>query len=364
MSVATGCGGAGPSDDVTPAEAGVRASAEAGTDANEQPETLCALEGPPPRSADDVLVFSDEFDGTSIDTEKWSVATGYKGHDSILNTTSPANVIVRDGLLSIRTERSTSDSGHPFVSGYVDSLSKYARTYGRIEFRARFPQAAGIWYAIWGRPWWQRFPEIDIELINPTSIDRSQLYFVNHWADKPLPPDERRSYVMIEKEIDFAAFHEYRILWRPGHLEWFVDGVSKMVAKPQGVPTKPVYWIINGWAGGFVGSPNETTPLPATFDVDYVRVYRVAGEIADPEIEVISPKTRYSRQQSITAVTANFDEVCSHVHFYDGPNLVKRTSQRPYRFNLRSLSKGTHELSFVATDGVRSTTKKMTVELD
>lgn len=327
-------------------------------------EMLCELAGPPAKTPGDTLVFSDEFDGTAIDTSKWNVAEGYKGHDDILNTTSPDNVIVRDGLLSIRTARNLGDPSHPYVSGYVDTLSKYARTYGRVDFRARFPRADGIWYALWGRPWWEAFPEIDIELVNAPKVGHSQLYFVNHWAAPPLPADERRSYVMLEKEIDYTAFHEYSVLWKPGRLEWLVDGVSKMVAPAKGVPTKPVYWIVNAWAGGWIGDPTDETPLPVSFELDYIRIYRVDGEIADPEIKVISPKATYSRQQNVYVVTANFDEACSHVSLYDGATLVRKTAQRPYRFPMAKLAPGPHELSFVATDGVRSTTTKMTVEIE
>lgn len=326
-------------------------------------EVFCELAGPPAKTPGDTLVFSDEFDGAAIDGSKWNVAEGYKGHDDILSTTSPDHVIVRDGVLSIRTVRGLGDPDHPYVSGYIDTLAKYARTYGRVEFRARFPRADGIWYAVWGRPWWESFPEIDFELVNRPKVGYSQLYLVNHWAAPPLPPDERRSFVMLEKEIDFAAFHEYAILWKPGHLEWLIDGVSKKVASAKGVPTKPVYWIVNAWAGGWVGDPTVETPLPVSFELDYLRVYRVDGEIADPEIKVIAPKTRYSRQQNLYVVTANFDEACSHVSLYDGGRLLRKTATRPYRFPTAKLMPGTHELTFVATDGVRSTTTTMTVEI-
>ncbi|MBS2012058.1 MAG: glycoside hydrolase family 16 protein [Deltaproteobacteria bacterium] len=326
-------------------------------------EVFCDLAGPPAKTPGETLVFSDEFEGDAIDTTKWTIANGYKGHDNILNTTSPENVVVRDGMLSIRTDRNFGDLQYPYISGYIDTLGKYARTYGHMVFRARFPKGDGIWYAIWSRPWWESFPEMDIEVVNRPGVGYTQTYLVNHWAGKPMPLEERRTYVLLGDEIDYSQFHEYSIVWRPGHMEWQIDGVTKLVAPPKGIPTKPIYWIVNGWAGGWIGEPDAATPLPATFDVDYMRVYRIDGEIADPEIKVVAPKPTYSRQNNLYVVAANFDEACFHVSMYDGATLVRKTAQRPFKFPTAKLTPGPHELRFEATDGVRTATTKISVTI-
>jgi beta-glucanase (GH16 family) len=341
------------------------AAPDAATPVSLPPEgTLCEPKGPPARTAGDVLVYADEFDGTAVDTAKWNVANGPKGHDGILNTSAADHAVVHDGILSMVTAR-TSDPAYPYVSGYIDSLGKFARTYGKVEFRARFPYAAGVWYAMWGRPWWQSFPEIDIEVVNRTTDPFTELYFVNHWAAPPLPADERRRYVMMEKDVDYSQFHIYTIFWTPDVLEWRIDGVPKMQSTPatKGVPTDPVYWIINGWVGGWTGNPDEHTPLPVSFDVDYMRIYRVDGLIADPVVKVVSPKTRYSRNELITVVAANYDEACAHVQMTDGNTVVRTTAKLPYTFATTGLTVGAHHLSFTATDGVRATTVAMDVDI-
>jgi beta-glucanase (GH16 family) len=328
--------------------------------------TLCKLSGPPKAQPGDVLVFSDEFEGSAVDQNKWNIANGYKGHGGDLNTSAPANDVVQNGMLSMVTEKS-GDPMYPYVSGYIDTLGKYARTYGKVEFRARFPYAGGVWFAIWGRPWWQSFPEIDIEVVNNVADPHTQLYFVNHWAAPPLPADERRRYVMMENVgVDYSQFHVYTIYSTPDLLEWRIDGVPKMQSTPatKGVPTDPVYWIINGWVGGWPGNPNQATPFPNTFDVDYMRVYRVNGLIADPVVKVVLPKATYSQNELIHVVTANFDEACSHVQMFDDATLVRETALPPYVFATTPLAKGAHHLSFVATDGVRSTTTTLDVKID
>ncbi len=363
MAIASGCSGAGAPADEARVERPDASIADGGADAKknadelppeEPPGPLCVLTGPPTSTPGDVLVFSEEFDGAALDPLKWNVGTGYKGHGGISNSSAAANVVVRDGSLEITTERNESDQEHPYVSGWIDNVGKYARTYGKMEMRARFPSAAGVWYAVWGRPWSQSFPEIDIEIVNRPSDPVSDVYFVSHWAAPPLPANDRRSYVMFEQDV--SELHTYTVLWKPGSLEWQLDGVTKMVALPPGVPDLPVHWIINGWVGGWVGNPTTSTPFPNTFALDYFRVYRVDGVVADPLVRINNTRTKYARKDSIVVSIANFDEACAHVAMYDGERLTRTTSTLPFKFALSALTKGQHKLTFVATDGVRRTT--------
>jgi len=355
--VAAGCSAA--DDRTPPASDALSANGSIDSEPLELPELLCALTGPPKTTSADTVVFGDEFDGAAVDNKKWSLISGRRGSDNVLNSMAPTNAAVRAGSLVIASDRaSSSDSTYPYRSALLDSLGKYARTYGRVEFRARFPFAAGVWFAMWGRAWFAAFPEIDVEILNKGSVGHSQLYFVNHWAAPPIPADERRSFKMLE-DVDLTEFHTYSVLWKPGLLEWAVDGVPKMQSKGRGVPTKPVYWMINGFVGGWAGNPDATTRFPVTFEVDYMRVYRVDGLIADPEINVANPSTKYSRKASVEVAVANFDEACAHIEMYDGDTLVRTTSAAPYRFKLSRLTRGNHQLTFVATDGVRKTTTKL-----
>jgi beta-glucanase (GH16 family) len=329
----------------------------------EPPEQLCVLTGPPVPSMGDVLVYEDTFSGNAVDPLKWTISNGYRGHGPILNTTEPDNAVVDQGLLSIVTERSHSDPRYPYISGYLDSLGKFARTYGRIEFRARFPHVPGVWFAIWGRPWSTPFPEIDIEVLNSVKANRSQLYFVNHWGAPPLPAAIRRTFALVD-DLDLSQFHDYTIDWKPESLEWRIDGKTRLQADSRGIPRLPVYWIVNGWVGGWSGSPPDEAPLPTSFEVDSMKVYRVDGLVADPKVFVPRARATYPRTRVLDVAVANFDEVCAHVSMYDGETLVRTTSTPPYRFALARLSPGAHTLRFVATDGVRTGERTLSVGID
>jgi beta-glucanase (GH16 family) len=247
----------------------------------------------------------------------------------------------------------------PYVGGFIDTLGAYARTYGKFEFRARFPKAVGVWYAIWATPWSQPFPEIDIEI---TNLGAPQLWLVNHWAAPPLPADSRRTYFVAPKDvkkaadaIDFDQFHTYTMIWEPGFLQLRFDGETKLERTSVGVPDLPLAWRISSWVGGWGGAPTAATPFPVAFEVDYMRVYRVDGLIAPPSIRIMNSKSSYNRTEVVRVALANFDEACAHVEMYDGETRLETKSAGPLQFRLSGLKPGQHKLSFVATDGTRST---------
>src|ERR1700730_15219890 len=76
------------------------------------------------------LVFSDEFDGQALDTNKWSTTMEFVGthgpryHNEFYQSyTLDEDVIVRDGLLRLRTERHTVSGSEPIgLFGYSQGL--------------------------------------------------------------------------------------------------------------------------------------------------------------------------------------------------------------------------------------------------
>ena len=100
--------------------------------------------------------FTDDFDGTKLDATKWTAVrsadhgftTGHSVGSPDCYLARPANVSVSDGRLRLTSRV----EGIPFVchtqygdhttrdsAGSVTSRGKFAQTYGRFEFRAKFP---------------------------------------------------------------------------------------------------------------------------------------------------------------------------------------------------------------------------------
>ena len=348
-----------PSATTAPVDASSPDLARDGSTPSPPSPPTCTLAGPPAASAGETLVWSDEFSGDTIDAQKWYVHTAYEGRGDILNSFSRDAVSVHDGSLYVTASATPEDPVHPYRSGRLDTFGRFSRTYGKMEFRARFPPAAGVWYALWGRPSTALFPEIDVEILGN---DASQVWLVNHWAAEPLPPDQRRKYVRVDK-VDVTAFHVYSVVWKPSQLEWQIDGKTYLRSTDVGVPTTPVSWTINGWVGGW-GRTDLPPAIPATFEVDYVRVYRLDGVIAEPTIRVMNPRATYSAQSdSMDVEPANFDEACFHVEVYEGDSLIDTLRPWPYRFRPTSLAPGRHALRFLATDGVRRAVTSLDAEI-
>jgi hypothetical protein len=166
-------------------------------------------------------------------------------------------------------------------------------------------------------------------------------------------------------DVDFSQFHTYSIVSKPGSVEWLIDGVSRMQAADKSVSAVPMYWIMNGWVGGWPGKASSKTPFPVSFEVDHFRVYRVDGVIGEPVIKILSSseKTR-SVNDAIEVALANFDEGCTHVEMLLGSeSFVARSAKAPFRFPLTLVGPGEHTITFTATDGVRTTKTATTIEV-
>ncbi len=63
--------------------------------------------------------------------------------------------------------------------------------------------------------------------------------------------------------------------WEEGRIDWYVDGVETSRVEGDQESSEQMYLIANmAFGGNFPGSANESTPFPARFAVDYIRVYQ------------------------------------------------------------------------------------------
>src|SRR3546814_10914004 len=104
------------------------------------------------------LVWSDEFDGSAVDTSVWKpYHSTYGDGNRELQCLTPGNVTASGGQLTItaRQERLTCPNGstRDYSSGFLGSreTGTYFPRYGRFEMRAKVPHAQGMWPAFWLR---------------------------------------------------------------------------------------------------------------------------------------------------------------------------------------------------------------------
>jgi beta-glucanase (GH16 family) len=221
------------------------------------------------------LTFHDEFDGRSIDTAKWNLRDPWGAErNRELQAYVDDAFEVRGRVLRIQAERRNArydGKDRTYTSGMMTTYQKFRQKYGRFEIRCRVPKGKGLWPAFWLLPeplGWP--PEIDV--LEVLGDDTHTMYFTHHWRE---PRGAHKSdHGKYKSDADFANdFHVILIEWAPEEIRWQVDGHERF-RSAKSIPQSPMYLLINLAVGGeWPGAPDEKTKFPATFDIDYVRVY-------------------------------------------------------------------------------------------
>jgi beta-glucanase (GH16 family) len=221
------------------------------------------------------LVFHDEFEGNALDSGKWITCLNpdwCQNHD-LLSIYRPDNVTVSEGTAKL-TARRESVNGFDYTSGAIATSETFSFTYGYMEMRAKLPKGKGLWPAFWTlRPTRQWPPEIDVMEVLGHEPDHVHLH--THFVD-PAAKDNHGNEGKYWKGPDFSAgFHTFAVNWQPGLLTWYVDGVERY--RNTHAPDVPMYLIANlavGADNSWPGAPDATTVFPASYEIDYIRVYQ------------------------------------------------------------------------------------------
>ncbi len=229
-----------------------------------------ALAAPP--SSLYTLVWSDEFDGTTVDTTKWHHRTDVKRESA----QRPENVSVAGGLMTIALKKEAFN-GKEYTGGGL--ISKKAFRYGYYETRAKITAPRGWHPAFWAMagdgtttaPAYRR-TEIDgfeFDMHAPRSIHHN----VHGWKADGTKTSRGTAY-----DVGFdtsAAFHTYGFAWSETDVKFYVDGTLKHTASYS--PTCCTqHDYINIWlttiAVNLAGM--DDTTLPGQVQFDYVRYYQ------------------------------------------------------------------------------------------
>ena len=223
------------------------------------------------------LTFQDDFDGTSLDLQKWNPNDPWgRARNKELQAYVTNAFEVKDGTLRINAQ--TGDAVYDgkeraYTSGMMTTYRKFAQQYGRFEIRCRVPKGKGLWPAFWLLPdplGWP--PEIDV--LETLGHEPNKAYFTQHFRDEQR---QRKSDGGSWTGPDFTAgFHEFAVEWSPDRIVWFVDGVERFRSE-KSIPKARMYMLVNlAVGGGWPGSPDDTTQFPSALEVDWVRVYAKA----------------------------------------------------------------------------------------
>ena len=217
------------------------------------------------------LTFDDEFDGTSLDTAKWS--TGWYGSgitppvdSKEIDCYDPAQVTEGGGTLDLTLIRKSEDCGISdpvYTAGLVSTQGKFSFTHGFIEARVWLPAAAGNpgevanWPGVWtdGHSW-PEDGEIDI-----AEGLHGEMCAHFHGPDEP-------SGVRVGCPAGNYAggWHTFAADWEPGSVTYYYDGAD-IGSVTSGITSAPMFLILSYMAG-------KPYQAPDTMRVDYMRVWQ------------------------------------------------------------------------------------------
>lgn len=189
----------------------------------------------------------------------------------------PDNATVEDGVLKI-----TAKFDGKYTSTRMKTQGLQSFTYGRIEARMKIPAYKGSFPAFWmlgdniDEVGWPACGEVDImEHVNVEDVIHGNIHY------RPDTVDYGNN-GGTSKELDYTQYHVYRVDITPESITWYIDEeVFHTVSIKDGVNGTeefhlPKFIIINHAVGGnWPGWDIEFEKLPASLDIDYVRVYQI-----------------------------------------------------------------------------------------
>ncbi len=235
------------------------------------------------------LDFSDEFNGTTVNTAKWNIDNSTRSRAARPNIGindwrwKPTNVSVSNGNLVLQVYKTGTNS---MTNGSINSSGKYETMYGYFEARIKIGEAAkGTHTAFWLQGPGQG-------LIDGTANDGAEIdVFESAWTD-----DYTKSVVHIDgygtshqastKQYNTPGihdgFHVWGFHWTSEFMDIYYDGVKKVRYGSESdykwvVRALEFLWLSNGASFGLSGNQyfiDRPIGYLTETHVDYMRVWK------------------------------------------------------------------------------------------
>ena len=219
------------------------------------------------------LVFDEEFNGSALDTSKWSTGWLAAGNTKPVNGTNlnsynPSQVTISGGLLNLAAVSQVtvvSGTTYNYASGIIHTYGKYTPTFGYIEARVFLPASSGTTIANFPGWWcdceslnWPTDGELDIvEGLSGTAAA--------HFHDSGGGPSGGT------KSGQGGGWHIFAAWWKSGSVRWYYDNVY-LGTVTSGITSQPMFLILNLAIDTTNGGP---LTVPSTMQVDWVHVYQL-----------------------------------------------------------------------------------------
>ena len=227
------------------------------------------------------IVWNDEFIGSSLSGD-WTVEVQPARwmNNELQEYVNDGDVLhVSNGSLKINLLK----NGESYKSARIYGRKSTGFKYGYVEARIKLPTGKGTWPAFWMMPVdyksWPADGEIDImeEVGYDPNVVVSTIH-CNKYNNTGTSIESARMTVPTAQ----SEFHVYGMEWTADYITFYVDGEKLLTYKNDGTgkdawPFDAAFYpILNLAYGGSWGGLQgiDDSNLPATMEIDYIRVFQ------------------------------------------------------------------------------------------
>jgi beta-glucanase (GH16 family) len=213
------------------------------------------------------LAWSDEFNGTNVNTAKWNYRTGVR----LWSTQLPANNSVSNGLYYLHVKKETVGATDYTAGGII---SKKAVRYGYYETRMRVPPGRG-----WHTSFWMMYNgtptnnvHIELDVLENDSVNLFK-YGVNTHRHQPTPHVTFGNKNVNTPSLN-ADFHVLGCEFTPTTIKYFFEGaLVQTVDATQFAHNDMNIWLTSV-AANLGGTTNvDDSMLPNVAEYEYARFF-------------------------------------------------------------------------------------------
>jgi beta-glucanase (GH16 family) len=221
-------------------------------------------------------VFSDDFDGTTLNRSRWSDHSsaepdGGRGNldNQQLEWNQAANCQVGGGelVMTAKRERVTSPGTgrrYDWTSCLIASRRSYAFQYGFLEERAILPAARGFWPAFWTWPAEDVGEQAETDVYEFFSDNHGRLYSTQYSG-----ADAGGRCAWAPRFDPSAGWHIYGVAIEPSGTTWYADGTEVCHADATSIARTAIMSNLAVYSK----IPPEAGTASATKRVDYIRAW-------------------------------------------------------------------------------------------
>ena len=217
------------------------------------------------------LVWSDEFDGRTLDSTKWDHRALGPRRDAV-NSKECASLDGKGHLL-LTTKR----KGGKYLTAMISTQGKFETTYGYFECRAMLQKQHGHWSAFWlqsptigkeiGKP---EKSGVEVDIFEYLRKDGDVVRHNLHWDGYR----ENHKHTGGRGKVRGLSngWHNFGVLWTEKEYVFYVDGKATWRTRKP-ISHRSQFIILSLEVGTWAGKISKAR-LPDSLMVDHVRVYQ------------------------------------------------------------------------------------------